>query len=150
MSASGRGNRPLANTYGVDPVHGMFSFLTAMPEGRTRGFPRPSIHLSEFCFTQNLWQGHKLTCDLDEETLHQLWGYLVAQVHDAGLVVGTHASLPTLERFRRMRHSAQYYDPDGPAITHDDAAWAISTAQSATEGTRRISEGGGLSRFELS
>ena len=57
---------------------------------------------------------------------------------------------PTFERFRRMRHSAQYYDPDGPAITHDDAAWAISTAQSATEGTRRISEGGGLSRFELS
>ena len=57
---------------------------------------------------------------------------------------------PTFERFRRMRHSAQYYDPDGPAITHDDAAWAISTAQSAMEGTRRISESGGLSQFEPS
>ena len=57
---------------------------------------------------------------------------------------------PTFERFRRMRHSAQYYDPDGPAITHDDAAWAISTAQSATEGTHLISEGGGLFRFEPS
>ena len=57
---------------------------------------------------------------------------------------------PTFERFRRMRHSAQYYDSDGPAITHNDAAWAILTAQSAAEGTRRISEGGGLSRFEPS
>ena len=45
-----------------------------------------------------------------------------------------------------MRHSAQYYDSDGPAITHDDAAWAISTAQSAAEGTHGISESGGLSR----
>ncbi len=56
----------------------------------------------------------------------------------------------SFERFRRMRHSAQYFDPDGPAITHDDAAWAISTAQSATEGTLRISGSGGLSRFEPS
>ena len=37
-----------------------------------------------------------------------------------------------------------------PTITHDDAAWAISTAQSAVERTRRISESGGLSRFEPS
>ena len=57
---------------------------------------------------------------------------------------------PTFENFRRMRHSAQYFDPDGPTITRDDAAWAISTAQAAAEGARRISEGGGLSRFEPS
>lgn len=57
---------------------------------------------------------------------------------------------PTFENFRRMRHSAQYFDPDSPTITQDDAAWAISTAQSAAEGTRRISESGGLSRFEPS
>ena len=49
-----------------------------------------------------------------------------------------------------MRHSAQYFDPNGPTITRDDAAWAISTAQSGAEGTRRISEGGVLSRFEPS
>ena len=77
-----------------DPVHGMFSFFPAMPGGGTRGFPRPAVHLRECCFTQNLRQGHKLTCDLDEETLQQLWEYLVAQVHDSGLVVGTHAALP--------------------------------------------------------
>lgn len=57
---------------------------------------------------------------------------------------------PTFENFRRMRHSAQYFDPDGPTLTHDDAAWAISTARSAAEGARRVSENGGLSRFELS
>ena len=77
-----------------DPVHGMFSFFPAMPEGGNRGFPRPSVNLPEFCFTQNLRQGHKLECDLDEETLHHLWESLVAQVRDAGLVVGTHAALP--------------------------------------------------------
>ena len=49
-----------------------------------------------------------------------------------------------------MRHSAQYFDPDGPAINHDDAVWTISTAQSAAEGTKRINESGGLSRFEPS
>ena len=77
-----------------NPVHGMFSFFPAMPEGGTRGFPRLDACLPRFCFTQNLRQGHKLTCDLDEETLRQLWECLVAQVHDAGLVAGTHAALP--------------------------------------------------------
>ena len=77
-----------------DPVHGMFSFFPAMPEGGTRGFARPSVHLPRFCFNQKLPRNHKLKCDLDEEKLHQLWEYLVAQVHDAGLVVGTHAALP--------------------------------------------------------
>ena len=57
---------------------------------------------------------------------------------------------PTFEAFRRMRHSAQYFDPDGPTITYDDAAWAISTARSAAAGARRVGESGGLPRFELS
>ena len=77
-----------------DPVHEMFSFFPAMHEGENRGFPRPSIHLPEFCFTQNLRQGHKLGRDLDVETLCHLWESLVAQVRDAGLVVGIHAALP--------------------------------------------------------
>ena len=77
-----------------DPVHGMFSFFPAMPEGGTNGFPRPRVDLPRFCFTQNLPRGHKLTSDLDEDTLHQLWEYLVAQVRDADLVVGSHAALP--------------------------------------------------------
>ncbi len=40
------------------------------------------------------------------------------------------------ERFRRTRHTAQYFDPDGPDITDDDARWAIRTAASALYGTR--------------
>lgn len=57
---------------------------------------------------------------------------------------------PTFENFRRVRHSAQYFDPDSPTITHDDAAWAISTARSAAESARRVSESQRLARFELS
>ena len=45
---------------------------------------------------------------------------------------------PTFERFRRMRHSAQYFDPDAPEITADDAVWAMEAARSALQGTRRI------------
>ena len=57
---------------------------------------------------------------------------------------------PIFERFRRMRHSAQYYDPDAPEIIADDAMWAMATARSAVQGTRRIIESGGLSRFDPS
>ena len=46
---------------------------------------------------------------------------------------------PTFERFRRTRHSAQYPDQDAPEITGDDAAWAISTAETALDGIRRVS-----------
>ena len=32
---------------------------------------------------------------------------------------------PTFERFRRTRHSAQYFDPAAAPITESDASWAI-------------------------
>ena len=57
---------------------------------------------------------------------------------------------PTFERFRRTRHSAQYFDADAAEITDDDAVWAISTARSAVEGARRISRSGRLRRFDPS
>ena len=57
---------------------------------------------------------------------------------------------PIFERFRRMRHSAQYFDPDAPEITADDAVWAMGVARSALQGTRRIIGSGGLSRFDPS
>ena len=47
---------------------------------------------------------------------------------------------PTFERFRRTRHAAQYFDPNAPDITVDDTTWAISTAGSAVDGTRQLSE----------
>ena len=39
---------------------------------------------------------------------------------------------------------------EGSHMTVEDAVWAIATARSAAEGTRRISEGGNLSRFDSS
>lgn len=38
---------------------------------------------------------------------------------------------PTFERFRRARHSAQYFDPDAAPITGADASWAIEKATAA-------------------
>lgn len=38
---------------------------------------------------------------------------------------------PTFERFRRTRHSAQYFDPDAAPITEPDASWAIEKATAA-------------------
>ena len=57
---------------------------------------------------------------------------------------------PTYERFRRTRHSAQYFDPQAPDIAAEDALWAIETARSAVEGARLISESGDLARFDRS
>ena len=45
----------------------------------------------------------------------------------------------TFERFRRQRHSAQYFDPESPEITSDDADWAIATAGAAITGTLDLS-----------
>ena len=38
---------------------------------------------------------------------------------------------PTFERFRRTRHTAQYFDPSAPPITKPDAEWAIEKATAA-------------------
>ena len=77
-----------------DPVQGMFSFFPAMPAGHARGFPRPSVELPGWCFTESLKQGHKQSCGLTAETVALLWDSLTEQVDAAGLVLGTHAALP--------------------------------------------------------
>jgi hypothetical protein len=46
---------------------------------------------------------------------------------------------PTFERFRRMRHAAQYFDPSAAEIDVADAAWALETATRAVDGTARLS-----------
>ena len=48
---------------------------------------------------------------------------------------------PTFERFRRMRHAAQYFDPDDPEVALEDAGWAIATAKAAIAGVRSFNEG---------
>ena len=55
---------------------------------------RSRIELPYWCFTESLRQGHKQSCGLSEDSMKQLWESLAAQVHKAGLVLGTHAALP--------------------------------------------------------
>ena len=81
-----------------DPVCGMFSFFPARPAGGNSGFPRPFVTtLPEEYFNPRSWQapkGAKRNRTPDE--LHCLWNKLVAQIRDAGLVLGIRAELPRL------------------------------------------------------
>jgi hypothetical protein len=45
---------------------------------------------------------------------------------------------PTFERFRRTRHSAQYFDPAAAPLTEADASWAIEMATTAGSGVRAL------------
>lgn len=45
---------------------------------------------------------------------------------------------PTFERFRRTRHSAQYFDPAAAPITQPDASWAIEKATAALSGVKAL------------
>lgn len=54
---------------------------------------------------------------------------------------------PTFERFRRTRHSAQYFDPAAAPITKSDAAWAISKADAAVAGAQSLLAASLLGRF---
>ena len=47
-------------------------------------------------------------------------------------------SKPTFERFRRTRHSAQYFDPKAAPITKADTSWAIEKATDALSGVRAL------------
>ena len=76
-----------------DPVDGMFSFFPARAAGRW--FPRPLIDLPSDYFNAAAWRGPKGTGrSRTPDELRDLWDSLVAQVHNAGLVLGTHAELP--------------------------------------------------------
>lgn len=55
---------------------------------------------------------------------------------------------PIFERIRRTRHTAQYFDPDEPDVTDDDAAWAVEQAQDAVDGATRLLDSGRLARFD--
>jgi len=45
---------------------------------------------------------------------------------------------PTFERFRRTRHSAQYFDPSAAPITTSDASWAIEKATAALSEVKEL------------
>jgi len=57
---------------------------------------------------------------------------------------------PTFERFRRTRHSAQYFDPDAAPITEADASWALEKAGDALSGVRSVLESPPPGRFDES
>ena len=78
-----------------EPAEGMFSFFPAMPACGDAGFPRPVIDLPGKYFNPRSWQAPKgLRDERASEELRELWEALVAQVREAGLVLGTHATLP--------------------------------------------------------
>jgi hypothetical protein len=54
---------------------------------------------------------------------------------------------PTFERFRRTRHTAQYFDPSAAPITKPDAQWAIEKATAAVGGARALLSSLSLERF---
>ena len=45
---------------------------------------------------------------------------------------------PTFERFRRVRHAAQYFDPSAAPLTAADAMWAIGKAKEALSGVKAL------------
>lgn len=53
----------------------------------------------------------------------------------------------TFERFRRTRHSAQYFDPEAAPITRDDASWAIEKATAALARVRTLLKDSPPGRF---
>ena len=78
-----------------DPVDGMFSFFPARPAGGGAGFPRPVIDLpSEYFNPRNIQAPKGISRRRTPAELRSIWADLVAQVRQAGLVLGTHAALP--------------------------------------------------------
>ncbi|MBO0801532.1 MAG: hypothetical protein J2P25_00435 [Nocardiopsaceae bacterium] len=65
----------------------------------------------------------------------------------ASLRVGTTAAAAPAERFRRTRHSAQYFDPRAVPITEADTSWAIGKATDAVSGVRTLLEESPPGRF---
>jgi hypothetical protein len=55
---------------------------------------------------------------------------------------------PTFERFRRARHSAQYFDPSAPPLTASDAGWAIEKAKEALAGVKALLAASPPERFD--
>ncbi len=78
-----------------DPVDGMFSFFPAMAAHGEVGFPRPPIELPiEFLNSRNCRAPKGLGRERTIEELRTLWDSVVFQVRQAGLLLGTYASLP--------------------------------------------------------
>ena len=92
------------------PVDEMYSFFPAIRADGDTGFPRPRVSLPSRHFRKNVQyaKGQALgRSDLATEDLRDLWECLVSQVRRAGLVTGTHATLPGRRGNERNEVGAQ-------------------------------------------
>jgi uncharacterized protein (UPF0332 family) len=55
----------------------------------------------------------------------------------------------TFERFRKTRHTAQYFDPSAPPIDRADAEWALGISRAAVDGAAELLRSEPLDRFEV-
>lgn len=55
---------------------------------------------------------------------------------------------PTFERFRKTRHTAQYFDPSAPPIEEADARWALEASRAAVDGAAGLVESERFDRFD--
>ncbi len=53
------------------------------------------------------------------------------------------------ERFRKTRHTAQYFDPSAPSLDRADAEWALGVSRAAVDGAAELLRSESLDRFEL-
>ncbi len=54
----------------------------------------------------------------------------------------------TFERFRKTRHTAQYFDPSAPPLESADAEWALAVSRAAVSGAGEILRSESLDRFD--
>ena len=83
---------------GATPQHrvdGMFSFFPAIPADGGSSFSRPVVSLNDvYINPRNLRAAKGAGCNLNTDTIRDLWCSLVTQVRSAGLVPGTRAEMP--------------------------------------------------------
>lgn len=56
---------------------------------------------------------------------------------------------PTFERFRKTRHTAQYFDPSAPALDRQDAEWALAVSRAAVDGASQLLGSEPPDRFDV-
>ena len=92
------GTTKLSLYFGATPnlnIDGMFSFFPAKPERDDWDFARPQISLCSKYFNPSNWRTVKgVNSPRSCSELSDIWRDIVAQVLDAGLVLGTYAELP--------------------------------------------------------
>lgn len=54
----------------------------------------------------------------------------------------------TYERFRKTRHTAQYFDPSAPPLERADAEWALGVSRAAVDGVDEVLGSEALVRFD--